>query len=89
MTSRSPAPREEILEPLRRTLGWLMSLRDGEGRILCPEHKVEHTGKSAGAIVLALELARLDPASDRERSREFAVQQGRRLVAAAEMAEAR
>ena len=67
MTDLAPPPvREEILAPLRRVLAWMLSLRDGEGRIVCPEHGVEHTGKSAGAIVIALELARLDPGADRE-----------------------
>ena len=70
--------REELLEPLRRTLRWILSLRDGAGRIVCPEHGVEHTGKSAGAAVLALELA---PYGDGAALREAAIGQGRRLVA--------
>jgi hypothetical protein len=70
--------REELREPLRRTLGWLLSLRDERGRIVCPEHKLEHTGKSAGVAVLALELSRHE---DRERLRAAALEQGRRLVA--------
>jgi hypothetical protein len=73
--------REELLDPLRRTLEWMLTLRDGRGRILCPEHRVEHSGKSAGAIVLALELRRLDPRCDRQRWAAVAVEQGRRLVA--------
>ncbi|MCB9915502.1 MAG: hypothetical protein H6828_10190 [Planctomycetes bacterium] len=81
--SASPerAVREELLAPLRRVLAWLLALRDGEGRILCPQHRVEHTGKSAGAIVLCLELARHDPQADRAALVAAAVQQGRRLVA--------
>ena len=59
-----PTVREEVQEPLRRCLGWLASLRDGRGRILCPEHRVEHTGKSAYAIVSACELLALDPVRD-------------------------
>ena len=55
-----------ILEPLGRTLSWLLSLRDGEGRILCPQHRVEHTGKSAGVIGLALALREHDPDADRD-----------------------
>lgn len=70
--------REELREPLRRALGWLLSLRDGQGRIVCPEHGIEHTGKSAGAAVLALELSRHE---DGERLRGAALEQGRRLVA--------
>lgn len=73
--------REELLDPLRRTLEWMVSLRDGRGRILCPEHRVEHSGKSAGAIVLALELRRLDPRADRAHLATIASEQGRRLVA--------
>ncbi len=73
--------REEVLEPLRRTLDWLLSLRDGAGRIVCPEHRLEHTGKSAGAAVIAAELARLDRGSDRAARVAAAVQQGRRMVA--------
>jgi hypothetical protein len=78
-----PSPRalQEVLEPLRRALGWLVSLRDREGRIVCREHGVEHTGKSAYVIVLACELARhADLPAERERLVEIALQQGRRLV---------
>jgi hypothetical protein len=79
---RMPAAvREEILEPLRRVLVWVASLRDREGRILCPEHEIEHTGKSAYAIVSALELLALDPARDAEFLRDLALQQARRLAA--------
>jgi hypothetical protein len=71
---------EEVLEPLRRVLRWQLSLRDAEGRIVCPEHKVEHTGKSAYAALLAAELTRIDPRADREALVAAAAQQGRRLV---------
>lgn len=73
------AVREEFVEPLRRTLEWLLSLRDAQNRIVCPEHKLEHTGKSAGAAVLALHLAQHDPAR-RERYVSAAIEQGRRLA---------
>ena len=72
---------EELLEPLRRTLGWLASMVDGEGRILCDEHRIEHTGKSAGAALLATCLWRHDRPEHRAAHLRFAVQQGRRLVA--------
>jgi hypothetical protein len=72
--------REEFVEPVRRALRWLASLRDGEGRIVCPEHQVEHTGKSAGAIVMACELLRLDPARDERWLLDVALSQARRLV---------
>src|SRR2546425_11836760 len=76
-----PTPvREEILEPTRRTLAWLAGCRDGEGRIFCPEHRVEHTGKSAYAIVSACELLDLDPGRDADFLRGLAVGQARRLV---------
>ena len=77
----APQVREEILEPLRRTLRWLASLRDRDGRILCPEHQVEHTGKSAYAIVSACELLALDPGRDADFLRELALGQARRLLA--------
>ncbi len=70
-----------ILEPLGRTLAWLLSLRDGQGRIVCPQHGVEHTGKNAGVIGLALALRTHDPDADREELLEVAVEQARRLVA--------
>ena len=70
-----------ILEPLGRTLRWLLSLRDSQGRIICPQHRVEHTGKSAGVIGLALALRRYDPSADPEELLSVAAQQARRLVA--------
>ncbi len=73
--------RRELTEPLQRTLRWLLSLRDGAGRILCPDHRIEHTGKSAGAALLAARLLELDPEGDREALAAAAVQQGRRMVA--------
>lgn len=77
---RNDPVREAILEPLRRVLAWLLSLRDGDGRILCPEHRVEHTGKNAGGLVIALELLALDPAADAAELKRVAIEQGRRLV---------
>ena len=71
--------RPALREPLRRALNWMLSLRDAEGRILCPDHGVEHTGKSAGAIVTALELMRRGE-DDRDVLKAAAIQQGRRLV---------
>ena len=75
------APSPTIVEPLRRVLGWLLGLRNSEGAILCPAHGIEHTGKSAGVIVIAAGLARHDPQADRAALRDIAVQQGERLVA--------
>jgi hypothetical protein len=72
---------EELLEPLRRALGWIASLCDSRGRIVCPEHRIEHTGKSAGAAVLASVLARRDRPELRARHLALALGQGRRLVA--------
>lgn len=78
-TSLDIQVRPALREPLRRTLEWMLSLRDGEGRIVCPEHGIEHTGKSAGVIVLALELIRAGE-PDRDVLKAAAMQQGRRLV---------
>lgn len=72
--------RAELLEPLRRVLGWMLARRDRGGRILCPDHRIEHTGKSAGAIVIACELARLAGEQDRDGLLDAAVGQGERLV---------
>jgi hypothetical protein len=80
MSPDSPV-REEIVLPLRRCLRWLASLRDERGRIVCPDHQVEHTGKSAYAIVSACELLAIDPARDADFLRELAISQAERLVA--------
>ena len=69
-----------ILDPLRRSLAWLLSLRDSEGKIVCPQHKVEHSGKTAGVIGLALALRVHDPNADRAELLGVAVEQARRLV---------
>ena len=79
-----PSPQrlaEELSEPLRRVLGWLASLRDAQGRIVCPEHGIEHTGKSAYVIVLCCELLKHDAQVDRAALVSLAREQGRRLVA--------
>jgi hypothetical protein len=78
-TSLDTRVRPALREPLRRTLNWMLSLRDAEGRIVCPQHGIEHSGKSAGAIVLALELMRAGE-PDRDLLKASAIQQGRRLV---------
>lgn len=77
----TPTIREEILEPLRRSLRWLAGLRGSDGVLVCPDHRVEHTGKNAGAIVTACELLAHDPRRDERFLRELAVGQARRLVA--------
>ena len=76
--------RDELLEPLRRCARWLFSLRDGAGRIVCPEHGIEHTGKSGCAAILAARLAAHDPRAGAPGGTDWgalAVEQGRRLVA--------
>ena len=76
-----PVPvRASLREPVRRTLQWMLSLRDRQGRILCPDHRIEHTGKSAGAAVSAAALTRAGE-PDRDALFEAAVGQGRRMVA--------
>lgn len=76
----SPSLNDELREPVQRVFDWMMGLRAPDGRILCPEHQVEHSGKNAGAIVMALELAKH---SANEQALELlvsATQQGQRLV---------
>jgi hypothetical protein len=73
--------REELAEPVRRVLRWLLALRDSSGALVCPDHGIEHTGKNAGAIVMACELARRAPGGEAGALRDAAVQLGRRLVA--------
>lgn len=73
--------REALLEPLRRTLSWLEGLRGADGRIVCPWHKVEHTGSNAGLIVLACELLRHDPGRDEKKLLRIARVEAQRLVA--------
>jgi hypothetical protein len=80
MSSARPV-REEFLEPLRRVVRWMGSLRDAEGRIVCPDHRVEHTGKNVGAAVIACELLAHDPGRDVQWLTELAVGQARRAAA--------
>lgn len=52
-----------------------MSHRDVQtGALLCGDHKIEHTGKSAGAVVLAVELATWASESDHDEL--FAIARG-------------
>ncbi len=81
MSATSEPVREEFLLPLRKVLAWLVSLDVGDGKLVCPEHRVEHTGKNCGAAVIACELARHDPKADRRRMFELARGQGRRMLA--------
>lgn len=70
----------ELLEPLRRTLRWLAGLRGADGRVVCPWHRVEHTGSNAGLVVLACELLKHDPAADRAFLVQLARTEAARLV---------
>ncbi|MFT7670910.1 MAG: hypothetical protein ACI8X5_003623 [Planctomycetota bacterium] len=72
--------RAKLLRPLRGVFDWMLSLRDDQGRIICPEHQVEHGGKNAGMIVMALVLARYESQAARADLVEVALQQGMRLV---------
>jgi hypothetical protein len=74
------APREELVRPVRRALDWMLSLRGADGRLVCPEHRVEHTGKNAGAVVTALELARHADPEDAARLESVALDLGRRVA---------
>ena len=80
MTRSTPVD-EEFLAPLRRVLAWMERLDDGSGRWICPQHKVEHTGKNVGAVVIACGLLEHDPQADRERLLRLATAQARRAVA--------
>lgn len=58
-----------------------MSHRDGRtGALLCRDHKIEHTGKSAGAVVLAVELAKWSSDGDRDELFAIAREQCERIV---------
>ena len=72
--------RRELLEPLVRVADWLFAHRDDGGRLVCEEHRIEHTGKSACAAILAVRLAVHDADSGRDWGA-LAIEQGRRLVA--------
>lgn len=59
--------------PLHRLLGWLRSTERGTtGELICPEHHIEHTGKSAGALLLAVELLRHAPEGESDALFDFA-----------------
>ncbi len=73
--------RPELIAPLRRVLDWLVSHRDSEtGALICRDHKIEHTGKSAGAVVLAVELARHAPRGEQDELLVIAREQCERIV---------
>lgn len=72
------AVRSALIEPLERSAGWLAGLADPEQRLICPEHGIEHTGKSACALIL---FAHLWAHGRGEVWLDRAVAQGRRLVA--------
>ncbi|MEO0652511.1 MAG: hypothetical protein AAFZ65_17695 [Planctomycetota bacterium] len=63
---------------LERCADWALAHADSSGALICREHRVEHTGKSANVALLALELWKQTGA---ERWLEAAIAQGRRLVA--------
>jgi hypothetical protein len=48
----------ELLEPLVRVFDWAMGHEAAPGELICREHRVEHTGKSANVAILGLELFR-------------------------------
>jgi hypothetical protein len=70
--------RREVAAALVRSLDWLLALRDADGRIVCREHAVEHTGKSACAAITACVLWK---ETGDERYRNAARRLGARLVA--------
>ena len=72
--------RAEFIEPLNRVLSWMVSHEDSVGALICPFHRIEHTGKSAGALALACALARHDPNADRSFLARVARTQALRIV---------
>jgi hypothetical protein len=69
---------DPCLAPLLASLRWALGHADRDGALICREHGIEHTGKSANLAILALELwKRLGS----DWLLEAAVAQGRRLVA--------
>ncbi|MEM9802788.1 MAG: hypothetical protein AAGA20_20860 [Planctomycetota bacterium] len=73
--------RRELTGPLERVLEWMVAQRDpATGALICPQHRIEHTGKSAGAVVLAVELARHAAEADRDRLLTIAREQCERIV---------
>lgn len=78
---RSAPVRRELLDPLHRVLNWMLAQQDSRtGALVCREHGIEHTGKSAGAIVLAVELARYAAGDERAKLVQVVRTQGLRLV---------
>ncbi len=77
----APTVRRELLDPLHRVLDWMMAQEDERsGALVCRDHGIEHTGKSAGAIVLAVELARFAVGDERAKLIRIVRSQGQRLV---------
>ena len=55
--------RSELTAPLVRALDWSLGCEQHEagqptGEVICPEHGVEHTGKTANLVILGAELFR-------------------------------
>ncbi len=48
----------QVTAPLERVFTWLLAQEQG-GRLMCPDHRVEHTGKNANVATFACALARL------------------------------
>ena len=71
-----------VTEPLLRVLGWLTAQGEGgpDGPLICPDHRIEHTGKSACVVLLATELARHASGEEQRRLIEVARGQCARLV---------
>lgn len=73
--------RSALTDPLHRVLHWLVAHEDAStGALICPVHKIEHTGKSAGVVVLAVELAKHATGADRDRLFEIARRQCDRIA---------
>lgn len=68
---------DELREPLVRVFDWAMGHEAGPGELICREHGVEHTGKSANVALLAAELFEL---TGERRFRDAAVRLGLRVA---------
>lgn len=70
-------PQARFVAPLVRVFDWALGLERAPGELICPEHKVEHTGKTANVVILALELFR---ATGERRFRDAAVRLALRVA---------
>ncbi len=73
------SPLDRWSEPVERVLQGMLRQVSRSGVLMCQEHGMEHTGKNAGAVVMACELAQLG-VGDGDVWFEFAKQQSLRIA---------